>query len=134
MGFYNSPYSNLYTNNNSFATQPLQGNSYPYPVAVPQYPVNQQIQNGGLISIGSEDEARAYPIAPGNSITFKDENQPYVYVKTMGFNQMEQPTFKKYKLVEEKAPQTPEYVTRQEFEKLKKMITNKDSKETPKNV
>lgn len=63
----------------------------------------QQIQNGGLVSVRSEQEARNYPTAPGNSITFKDESQPYVYVKTMGFNQMEQPVFKKYRLVEEAA-------------------------------
>ena len=60
-----------------------------------------QIQNGGLISVRSEVEARNYPIAPGNSITFKDENSPYVYTKTMGFSQLDRPTFEKFRLVKE---------------------------------
>lgn len=62
-----------------------------------------QIQNGGLISVRSELEARNYPIAPGNSITFKDENSPYVYTKTMGFSQLDRPTFEKFRLVKEEA-------------------------------
>ena len=62
-----------------------------------------QIQNGGLISVRSEMEARNYPIAPGNSITFKDENSPYVYTKTMGFSQLDRPTFEKFRLVKEEA-------------------------------
>ena len=65
-------------------------------------PVQQpQIQNGGFISVRSEQEARSYPIAPGNSVTFKDENMPYVYVKTMGFSQLDRPVFEKYRLVKE---------------------------------
>jgi hypothetical protein len=46
-------------------------------------------------------EARNYPVEPGRSITFKDENQPYIYVKTMGFSQLEVPRFDKYRLVKE---------------------------------
>ena len=69
----------------------------------PQNYVPQQIQNGGLISVRSENEARNYPIAPGNSITFKDESQPYVYVKTMGFSQLDRPTFEKFRLIKEEA-------------------------------
>ena len=47
-----------------------------------QQSIQPQIQNGGFISVRNEQEARNYPIAPGNSVTFKDENMPYVYVKT----------------------------------------------------
>ena len=60
-----------------------------------------QIQNGGFIQVHNEDEARNYPIAPGNSVTFKDENAPYVYTKTMGFSQLDRPIFEKYRLVKE---------------------------------
>lgn len=59
------------------------------------------IQQSGFVLVQSEQEARAYPAAPGNSITFKDERQPYCYVKTMGFNQLDQPTFERYRLVKE---------------------------------
>ena len=98
MAFYNYPLqypqglgqynlqSNLQPNLQSVATQP-------------------QIQNGGFISVRSEEEARNYPIAYGNSITFKDETAPYVYVKTMGFSQLDRPVFEKFRLVKE-APET----------------------------
>ena len=66
------------------------------------------IQQSGLVLIPSEQDARNYPVAPGNSITFKDENAPYCYVKTMGFNQLDRPTFERYRLVKEDAPTTPQ--------------------------
>lgn len=91
-------------------------NNYQQPY-FPNYQQNYQqaqqpmtIQNGGFISVRSEMEARNYPIAPGNSITFKDENAPYVYTKTMGFSQLDRPTFEKFKLVKEEA-QIQEYGT-----------------------
>ena len=62
-----------------------------------------QIQNGGFVSVRNESEARSYPVAPGNSITFKDETAPYVYTKTMGFSQLDRPIFEKFKLVKEDA-------------------------------
>lgn len=72
------------------------------PVAQQQTP--QTIQNGGFVSVRSEMEARSYPVAPGNSITFKNENEPYVYVKTKGFSQLEEPVFERFRLVREDAP------------------------------
>ena len=74
------------------------------------YPINQQmmnqtsqfqIQNGGFISVASEEDARRYPVAQGNSVTFKNENAPYVYTKTMGFSQLDRPLFEKFRLVKE---------------------------------
>lgn len=62
------------------------------------------IQQSGFVLVPSEQEARNYPVAPGNSITFKDENAPYCYVKTMGFNQLDRPTFERYRLVKEEMP------------------------------
>ena len=65
----------------------------------------QQNQNGGIIiSISGEAEARSYPVGLGNSITFKDENAPYIYTKTMGFSQLDRPVFEKYRLVKEDTP------------------------------
>ena len=64
------------------------------------------IQQSGFVLVQSEQEARAYPVAPGNSITFKDESQPYCYVKTMGFSQLDRPTFERYRLVKEDSPVT----------------------------
>lgn len=69
----------------------------------------QQTQTG-FVSVRSEEEARNFPVAYGNSVTFKDENAPYIYTKTMGFSQLDRPIFDKYKLVKEEAEiqiQTP---------------------------
>ena len=103
-------YNNYYS-----AYQPMMG--YPYQQQIQPnyqqqaYPQAQmqmaaqnqqpQIQNGGFIQVHDENEARNYPIAPGNSVTFKDENAPYVYTKTMGFSQLDRPIFEKYRLVKE---------------------------------
>lgn len=92
-------------------------NSYPYQSLYPTYPqysyapqVNQvqsqQIQNG-FVSVQSIEEAYNWPIAPGNSITFKIENSPYICTKTKGFSQLEQPTFEKYRLVKENEEKEP---------------------------
>lgn len=69
---------------------------------VPQTP---QIQNGGFVLVRSEDEARNYPVAFGNSVTFKDETSPYIYCKTMGFSQLDRPIFEKFRLVKEEQHQ-----------------------------
>lgn len=115
------------------AYNPYLANNINYMYPQMNQPVQpQQIQNGGLVSVRSEQEARNYPTAPGNSITFKDESQPYVYVKTMGFNQMEMPTFKKYRLVEEEPDlntmqsvaesQPASWATKEELEELKSQV------------
>ena len=85
-----------------FPQQYPQYNSYP---AQQQSQQNQtpQIQNGGFLSAPNEEFARNYPVGLGNSVTFKDENAPYVYTKTMGFSQLESPRFEKYKLIKEDA-------------------------------
>ena len=75
----------------------------------PQQP--QQIQSGGFISVHNIQEAFNYPVAPGNSVTFKDENSPYIYVKTKGFSQLEEPIFKKFRLIEESDTQPQESTT-----------------------
>lgn len=59
------------------------------------------IQNSGFVMVRSEMEARNYPVAYGNSVTFKDETAPYIYSKSMGFSQLDRPVFEKYKLVKE---------------------------------
>ena len=85
------------------AAQMPQATQMPQPTQMPQAQQiqPQQIQNGGFVSVRNEAEARAYPIAIGNSITFKDETAPYVYTKTMGFSQLDRPIFEKYRLVKE---------------------------------
>lgn len=75
------------------------------PIQQIQQPQQPQIQNGGLVSVRNIQEALNYPIAPGNSVMFKDESSPFIYVKTKGFSQLEEPIFEKYRLVKEEQPQ-----------------------------
>ena len=73
-----------------------------------QQPVQQQIRSGGIVSVANEDEARRYPVAPGFSVTMRDENGPYLYEKTMGYSQLDQPIFRKAKIVFEDDAQVAE--------------------------
>lgn len=94
---------NYYPYNTPYIQQPYQ-TPLQYQASFQQQPQQQQIQNSGIISVRNEGEARSYPVAPGNSITFKDETAPYIYTKTMGFSQLDQPIFEKYKLIKEEDP------------------------------
>lgn len=104
----------------------------------PQPPVQQQIQNGGFVPVRGEQEARNYPVAPGTSVTFKDETAPYVYTKTMGFSSLDRPVFDKFRLVKENAAETsqeahettpkvqevnsPQYALASDYEALKRQF------------
>ena len=80
---------------------------YPYQPQVQQQP--QQQQNSSVVSVPTIDMAYNWPVAPGNSVTFKIENTPFVCTKTKGFSPLEQPVFEQYRLVKEEPSQnTPE--------------------------
>lgn len=104
----------------------------------PQYPVMQS----GFVRVPNENEARMYPVAPGTSITFIDENSPYCYTKTMDRSQLDRPKFEKYRLVkEEDAPVASQngqeqasaasnvdlsnYITKGDFDALKDEIEDR---------
>lgn len=86
----------------------------------------QQIQDGGFVRVRNIDEARNWAVAPGNSVTFKVENSPYICTKTMGFSQLEQPKFELFRLVKEDEPEkkepVSEYASRSELEKVQSEI------------
>ena len=94
-----------------------------------------QIQNGGFVMVKDINEAMNYPVAPGNSVTFKNENLPYIYTKTLGFSQLDNPIFEKFRLVKEVDEQIGEvvdttennvpyveYVTKEEADNLRTEI------------
>lgn len=114
---------------------------YPYfaqPMAQPttqQTQPVQQIRDGGFIAVRSEAEAMNYPVAPGMSVTFKNETAPYIYTKTMGFSQLDRPVFERYRLVkEEEQPKeeqpTPitEYAEKGEIEAMRADIEDLKAK------
>ena len=88
---------------------PQYGSQYGYPSYYPQMqnvytapqqqPVGQQIRSGGIVTVSNENEARCYPVAPGYTVTMRDEHEPYLYEKTMGFSQLDQPVFRKARIV-----------------------------------
>lgn len=78
--------------------------AYPYISPYQQYQQMTQYQaqnTGSILPVPSEMVARNYPLAPGTSGTFINENEPYCYTKTMGLSQFDRPVFKRYRLVEE---------------------------------
>lgn len=79
-----------------YTYSPYQPMQYPQPLSGNTQP---QIQNGGFVSVRSAQEAFNYPVALGNSVTFKDETAPFIYVKTRGFSQLEEPVFEQFQLV-----------------------------------
>lgn len=113
------PGYNYFPNYYSGLYQPIQ----PVPqMPVMQQPVQQQIQQpvqtpqpeirqNGFIRVKDEAEVDAYPIAPGNSVTFIHETEPFVFVKTLGFSQFDRPVKEKYRLVKE----TPEEPNKADF-------------------
>lgn len=107
----------------------------PYVMNVPQYQQQIQqmqqpiIQQGGFIPVSSEKEAVDYLVAQGTSVTFIDGKNQKMYVKTRGFSPVEQPSFKRYNLVEiteseltpenEKPSNSIEYAEKSEIEAIK---------------
>ena len=133
-GNYGNPYNAGYFQP-GFQTQPMMQQApmqQPPQMTAPQNVQAQtmpQIQNGGFVTVRSEADARNYPVAPGMSVTFKHETQPFCYTKTMGFNQFEAPRFEKFRLVKEddepqaqqtegKEQESPSYATQEDLGKV----------------
>lgn len=49
-----------------------------------------------FVPVANENVAKNYPVGYGNTVIFKDENEPKLYVKTMGYSQLESPIFESY--------------------------------------
>lgn len=77
----------------------MSGANQPMQQPAPQM-TQPPVQNSAPFNVRSEQEARDWPIAPGNSLTFINEAEGYVYTKT-SLNQFDRPQFVKYKLVRE---------------------------------
>lgn len=86
---------------------------------------NQPIQNGGYVVVQNEEEIRRYPVAHGNLVTFRIENQPIVVEKSMGYSQFDTPHYDRYRLIKEEMPdaetkqEEKEYTLKSDYETLK---------------
>lgn len=126
---------------------PLFGqNNNVYQQMLQQYQQNlMQPQQGvtTFINVPSEEAARRADVPPNSTRNFINENEGYVYMKSVGMSILEPFVFKKFKLVEEveepqqptEAPQalsTPEvdmseFMTKTDFEPYKKIISEMQS-------
>lgn len=94
------------------------GNMYNgYPQPMPQMQAAQMPQGEMLIPVKSDEEVIRYPIAPGNSLSFRSVTEPYIYTKTLT-SQFSQPVVEKYRLVKEDANAEPKvvYATKDELD------------------
>lgn len=88
-------------------------NQYPYNYLYPQMPQMPQMQMPSyqqqqassnvtqtpIVWVTSEDTVRNYPVAPGGSVLFMNENEPYMYMKSA--DQLGKSTIIKKRLVDE---------------------------------
>lgn len=97
----------------------------PYNPYYQQYEQPKQIQYS-VVNAPSVDYAKSYPVAPGNSVSFKIENQPFLCTKTMGYSPLEKPVFETYRLVKEDEAEIvenkPEYVLKEELTALEERL------------
>lgn len=88
---------------------------------IPQQPVNQPMQNQILAWVQSEEEATKYPLNAGQSLFLMNQNENYLYMKSV--DQLGKTTFIKKRLVDESDNQEPKidlspYIRKEELEKI----------------
>ena len=145
MAYYNYP---------NYMTPNWYGQQFYQPVQQPmqmsqmsqmQQPMSQQqtatqpnfttAQQGVFVRVQSEQEARSYPVAPGNSVTFIDENAPYCYTKAVDASALDRPRFERYRLVKEEdrpvesmRQDAPQYALVTDVEELARRLTAVEKK------
>lgn len=77
-----------------------------------------------LIRVNGIDSAKAYPTAPNSTVPLFDANEDIMYIKSTDASNF--PTIRIFRFIEEQETQTPaqQYVTIEEFNKLKEEILN----------
>lgn len=96
-----------------------------------QQAAQSPVQSSGIISVRSLNEVYAWPIAPGNSLTFYVETTPPVIAtKTKGLSQLENPVVEEFDLArrrhenaQKEEPETKssiEYATKADLEELRR--------------
>lgn len=87
---------------------PTQMSGTNQPMQTASQPNLPTLQQGVFVRVPSEQEARNYPVSPGNSVTFIDENAPFCYVKAVDASALDRPRFERYRLVKEDEPKPEE--------------------------
>lgn len=89
-------------------------------------PTNSGLANT-FVPVRGIEEAKSYIVAAGNSVMLMDMNESKFYIKTVDATGIAQPLrifeFKEVKETQEESNPTPEYVTKEDFEELKKAVS-----------
>ena len=96
------------------------GNYYPTVNRQSQYDTKQYL----YFFVKDTGEAYNWPIAPGNLLVFKDQDDMHFYTKSLGYSPYDKPIFEVYT----KEVQTQEQKPDSDFELLKKEIAEIKSK------
>lgn len=98
----------------------------------------QQPQTTMFINVPSEDVAYRWNVAPNSSVNFINENQGFLYKKSVGMSILEPPVFEVFEIIKRSsgqeqtqeqaqpapAPDMSEYMKKSEFESYKTIIDN----------
>ena len=117
---------------NPYYPQGVGNFTYPQQTQVqPQQPQNNSVLT---VLVSSEEEARNYPVGPGGSLFLMDSSNCRFYTKSVDFSGIA--TFKRFEFNEIGAePQVAsqnDFVTRDEFEKLKAQVYRRKTNEPAK--
>lgn len=108
---------------------------YPQFTPQPQPEVPKQMQYS-VVNSPSIEYARNYPVAPGNSVAFNIDGQPYLCTKSMGFSLMDKPVFEIYKRLEEEKEEIhedkPEYALKEDIASLEDRLSEIEKALKPK--
>lgn len=85
----------------------------------------QPLQFGQYAYVNGIDEAKNFPVPPNTTMLLMESNEPIIYMKAT--NYLGNATFKTFKLVEIAEPAKPQYVTIDDFNKLKEELLNAKS-------
>ena len=110
--------------NYNYPYYPTQNNAYPTQMNVGSTQTTQmpmQIQDGGFVTLPSEEMVYTYPVGLGKSVSFKIEGKPIVMEKTV-FSQFEAPKVRRFRLVEEEAEKPTESRDFSDIDKVKSDI------------
>lgn len=124
---------------NGYYNNPMPDRITPYSGQYQQPQPASQSSNNGVIWVQGEEGAKAYMVAPGNTVQLWDVENPVIYLKSADVSGM--PSMRIFDLVERSTtpkmpPEIPreEFVTRKEFaaleDKLNTLLAAKESKPT----
>lgn len=106
-------------------TQP----NYNYQSQIPPQQNVPQNNSVMMVLVNGEEEAKNYPVGPGGSLFLMDSSNCRFYTKSVDFSGIA--TFKCYEFAERGSENSPgsDFVTREEFEKLKAQVYRRKTNE-----